>query len=268
MKNNSWQLREFEFGSIRIIYPIAYYLFIKECYLFDIYRTDLLKEGDIVIDLGAGIGDFSVLASRKVGARGKIVAIEPNPDDFKLLSENIINNKCDNVIPINKGVGSETAQAEIRFWGKNFNCQIDTLNNILSQYGILSQYNIQRKYNKLTKINFIKMDIEGYEIDVISKDTDIVKDADIIAIELHNAKDRIDEILLQDGFVFHPVDTCYCIKRLIRNSLFSNSHHLLYVIYDMLMNIVPEIRDRMDKTRPRAVIGTYRKKTENSFIAM
>jgi hypothetical protein len=31
------------------------------------------------------------------------------------------------------------------------------------------------------------MDIEGYEIDVISKGTDIVKDADIISIELHNA---------------------------------------------------------------------------------
>jgi FkbM family methyltransferase len=255
MKNNSWQLREFEFGSIRIIYPIAYYLFIKECYLFDIYRTDLLKDGDIVIDLGAGIGDFSVLASRKVGARGKIVAIEPNPDDFKLLLKNLITNKCENVVPINKGVGSETAQVEIRFWGKNFNCQIDTLNNILSQY------DMQRKYNKQTKINFIKMDIEGYEIDVISKDIDIVKDADIIAIELHDAKDRIDQILLQNDFIFHPVETCYCIKRLIRNSLFSNSRHLLYLIYNMLMNIVPEIRDRMDKTRPRAVIGTYRKKT-------
>jgi hypothetical protein len=102
------------------------------------------------------------------------------------------------------------------------------------------------------------MDIEGYEIDVISRDTDIVKNADIIAIELHNTKIKIDEILLQNGFVFHPIDTCYCIKRLIRNSLFSNSLHLLYVIHDMFMNIVPEIRDRMDNTRPRAVIGTYR----------
>jgi hypothetical protein len=65
MKKNSWHLREFEFGSIRIIYPVAYYLFIKECYIFDIYRTDLLNEGDVVIDLGAGVGDFSVLASRR-----------------------------------------------------------------------------------------------------------------------------------------------------------------------------------------------------------
>jgi FkbM family methyltransferase len=254
MKKDPWRLQEFEFGSIKIIYPVTYYLFIKECYIFDIYRTDLINEGDVVIDLGAGIGDFSVLASRKVGARGKIVAIEPNPDDFKLLSKNIINNKCDNVMPINKGVGSRGAQKEISFWGRRFNCQIDTLRTILSECDIQG------------KINFIKMDIEGYETDVISKDIDIVKDADTISIELHNANAKVDEILLQEGFVFDRINICYCIKKLIRNSLLSNSNHFLHVLLNFLMNIVVEISDRMDKTTPRAVIGTYRKdKKENDF---
>jgi FkbM family methyltransferase len=66
----------------------------------DTYRADLLKKDDTVIDLGAGIGDFSVLASRKVGPNGKVIALEPNAEDYEMLKMNIERNGCATSLPL------------------------------------------------------------------------------------------------------------------------------------------------------------------------
>ena len=47
------------------------------------------KEGDFVIDVGANVGKYTVLASKLVGKRGKVLAIEPEIGAFKILKENI-----------------------------------------------------------------------------------------------------------------------------------------------------------------------------------
>ena len=48
-----------------------------------------LSEGDVVIDAGANIGCFTLLAARKVGARGIVIAIEPGPNNYKRLKSNV-----------------------------------------------------------------------------------------------------------------------------------------------------------------------------------
>ncbi len=47
-----------------------------------------LQAGDIVLDIGAHFGHFSMLAAEKVGPKGIIYAIEPNPSNFSKLSDN------------------------------------------------------------------------------------------------------------------------------------------------------------------------------------
>ena len=80
---------EFKYDDFRITCPANYYIFLKEVFLLDIYRANLIKQNSIVLDLGADYGDFSIVASKKVGKNGKVIALEPNPDDFELLKENI-----------------------------------------------------------------------------------------------------------------------------------------------------------------------------------
>ena len=68
-----------------LVYKQANHLIsLSEVLLLDTYRTDLLKKGDTVVDLGAGIGDFSVLASRRVDPIGKVIAsilaLQKSPD--------------------------------------------------------------------------------------------------------------------------------------------------------------------------------------------
>ena len=68
------------------------------------YRADLLKKNDTVVDLGAGVGDFFVLASRKVGPNGKVIALEPHAEDYEMLKMNVERNDCVNAIALNIGV--------------------------------------------------------------------------------------------------------------------------------------------------------------------
>lgn len=49
----------------------------------------LLHDGDVVIDVGAHIGTFSVPFAKRVGSRGKVFAIEASPDNYELLTINI-----------------------------------------------------------------------------------------------------------------------------------------------------------------------------------
>lgn len=61
----------------------------------------LPNQGDVVIDAGSHIGLFSMLSSRRVGASGKVIAIEADSFNFKTLQENIRLNGLNNVVAVN-----------------------------------------------------------------------------------------------------------------------------------------------------------------------
>jgi FkbM family methyltransferase len=59
-----------------------------------------LSAGGVFVDAGANIGVFTVSAARQVGARGKVLAVEPSPAVFPYLVENIQLNHLQNVLPL------------------------------------------------------------------------------------------------------------------------------------------------------------------------
>jgi len=122
------------------------------------------KEGEIVIDVGAHIGLFTIYASRLVGPNGIVIAIEPHPDNFSILLSNIRLNHLQNVIPVNMAIAdkegtaklfidkkSTTGHSIIFHRSENFlEVRCTTLDFIVKRLG-------------LTHVDFIKMDIEGAE---------------------------------------------------------------------------------------------------------
>lgn len=91
--------------------PINYYGLVEN-YLLDIYHTGMIKPDDIVVDLGAGIGDFAIRAMRLAKY---IIAAEPNQEDFLLLRSNLWANGCYNVVPLDIGVASKAGMKQITF---------------------------------------------------------------------------------------------------------------------------------------------------------
>ena len=63
----------------------------------DYFSCVNIKPGDIIVDVGANIGVFSVIASKLVGSRGRVVAIEPNSETVKRLERNVALNRLNNV---------------------------------------------------------------------------------------------------------------------------------------------------------------------------
>lgn len=80
--------------------------------LFRVWEPDLtefissrLRRGDVFVDVGANIGYFTLLASRKVGPEGKVVAIDALPSNYAELVYNIsLSANRDNVRPVNRAV--------------------------------------------------------------------------------------------------------------------------------------------------------------------
>jgi FkbM family methyltransferase len=71
---------------------------------------DGLRPGDVVVDVGAHIGYYSLLAARTVGPEGHVFAFEPEPRNFELLRTNISTNGYTNVSCLNMAVSDHSGQ--------------------------------------------------------------------------------------------------------------------------------------------------------------
>jgi FkbM family methyltransferase len=243
------ELANFKYAEYDVIYPRTYFQFLKEVFVLDVYRSSLIKKNDIVLDLGACTGDFCIIASKKVGPNGVVIALEPDSDNYELLKFNVKKNKCHNVIVVNIGVGKEDDQEKeiIAPFDKPSTGRISTLGTILKEIGIDKT------------INFIKMDIEGAEVEVIHTSIDTFKNADVISLEFHGTRSRIDGLLLNHGFFFKPISMTYIYKRVFRNLLL---HPLtLFNVYVDTVFSNPHIVNKaitgFDMTKDQLLVGSY-----------
>ena len=55
-----------------------------------------LKKGDVFLDLGANIGYHTIFAAKLVGQSGKVIAVEPNPQNLQLIYASLLENKITN----------------------------------------------------------------------------------------------------------------------------------------------------------------------------
>ena len=72
-----------------------------------------IKEGMCVVDIGANIGYYALQEARLVGEAGRVIAIEPVPDNFVRLKRNVERNGCRNVELRQAAIGNENGTAKI-----------------------------------------------------------------------------------------------------------------------------------------------------------
>jgi tRNA G37 N-methylase Trm5 len=71
------------------------------------------KEGDVVVDVGAHIGRYTIIASKRVGPNGKVIAIEADPSNFEMLNRNIQLNRLANVTTLNYAAFSRETRIKL-----------------------------------------------------------------------------------------------------------------------------------------------------------
>lgn len=127
-----------------------------------------IKKGDVVIDIGAHIGYYTVLFAKLVGPEGKVFAFEASPTNFEILKKNVAVNGYQNVVLNNKAVSDKNEKLSLYITGQtsteNFLFKPEKIKNIVEIDSItLDEY--FRDFNG--QINFLKMDISGAEPRVI-----------------------------------------------------------------------------------------------------
>ena len=147
----------------------------------------IIKEGDSVVDLGANIGYFTLLAAKLVGKNGKVYAFEPEPKNYNYLVKNIEFNGYHNVIPWQKAVSNRTSKTKL------FICSYDSGHHTINQSNGIKDYKpeeVGAKINfievetttlddffkdKKESVDVIKMDVEGAEMLALSGMDRIIK---------------------------------------------------------------------------------------------
>ncbi|MEO5643290.1 MAG: FkbM family methyltransferase [Bacteroidia bacterium] len=129
----------------------------------------LIKPGMNVLDIGANIGETSMAFSKLAGITGSVFSFEPDPETFAHLSNHLAMNACTNVTPVNKGLGKEEGEMLLEEGENNSggnriapDKQVDKGKKItvttLDKFSALAS---------IKKIDFIKIDVEGYEYHVL-----------------------------------------------------------------------------------------------------
>jgi FkbM family methyltransferase len=160
-----------------------------------------VREGMTVLDIGANIGCHTLLFAKLVGVGGKVIAFEPMSYAYSKLKCNIELNNFDN-IKLEKIALSNVIQTlqDVHFqtsWTLDGTSQYPNDKEIVD-FITLDKYVV---INDVDKIDFIKLDVDGYEYKVISGGIDTLKrDKPLLLMELgvytlQNAGDNINDLI-------------------------------------------------------------------------
>lgn len=191
-------------GGFDIRFPVRfsrYYPTDYEPYLFQFLKKNC-HEGYTFLDCGAHIGLFSVVGSRIVGERGKVVSFEPMPSIRAVLENTISINNCSNVTVRPEAVSSKIGEARFFDTGNvasNANSLVQQdrhAGNITVPVTTIDQVRAEMNL----RINCIKIDVEGAEYDLLRGASKTLRsDRPVLFLSLHptalnNANVSLSEI--------------------------------------------------------------------------
>jgi FkbM family methyltransferase len=137
--------------------------------IYEPYETQLISSiinpGNVVLDIGANIGYYTLIFAKHVGQNGKVFAFEPEPANFRLLEKNVSINGYSNVILEQKAVSNRNEKKKLYLSKETagmhriYKSQHANLDSVEIETISLDTY----FSNYTGKIDFIKMDIEGSE---------------------------------------------------------------------------------------------------------
>ena len=162
---------------------------------------------DVVVDIGAHIGTFSVWAAKQATS-GRVYAFEPNQENYRLLEENKQLNNLTNLHLFNLAVSNQVGEAVL------FNSDHHSLSHSFFEVGAPNQTTVRTtslaeilQANGIHRVNYLKIDAEGAEyLIVLNTPARALRRIDKIIIEYHDYLNHdhtyqdLEKYLAENGF--------------------------------------------------------------------
>ena len=179
-----------------------------------------MKSGDVCLDIGANIGAITIALADKVGATGKVVALEPGPEFFRRLQWNINANPeiSARVYLHNLGAANENTKLK---WQKSTNAPgtATTYAHGMDPNASTIDVPVVRlddcgSIQKLSRVDFVKIDVDGIELDILKGAANMLaRHKPIIYVETNMWNDELtktaaemEALLLQLGYSLYRVE--------------------------------------------------------------
>jgi FkbM family methyltransferase len=199
---------------------VLFEIYVRKC-----YDAAALNSGATVIDIGANIGCYSLLAARTVA---RVIACEPHPENLSILSKNIELNNMTNVEIVPKAISGKAGKASLIIPDN------DTFSGRYSLYPGRGERSIEvtlitledliREAN-LNEIDVLKIDCQGSEYEilygnagVLSKVQQIIVECEIFPDNIHWSQGELEIFLRDLGFdVVSEANLLYASRKEISN---------------------------------------------------
>ncbi|PCI07112.1 MAG: hypothetical protein COB73_08790 [Flavobacteriaceae bacterium] len=152
-----------------------------------------LNDKSVFVDLGANLGLFSLYASQLVGEKGQVISFEPFKKNYEALSDNVSINNLLNIQIENLAIGEKDSFVNLYYDSNEMNLGMVSTSYIDNAY--VEKINVITldsyfEQNSISRLDFIKIDIEGHEYKALLGMNDIlIRFHPTILIEILNNAD-------------------------------------------------------------------------------
>lgn len=177
--------------------------------------SEKIRPGNIVYDIGANVGFYTILASRLVGKAGHVYAFEPAPENMAFLQKHLAINSIRNVTTFDCAVTNSVGTISFEEGSNRFLGHVSPRGNIVVKATSLDHLFLN---SEILLPNVIKMDIEGTELDALRGAEKVLEQcAPIIFLATHEKNNpgvhlACCEYLVSKGFQLFPLQKDASIK--------------------------------------------------------
>ncbi len=171
----------------------------------------LPREGDTIVDVGAGTGWETLLFSRSVGMSGRVISIEAHPRVFRCLSKMRAENRLENVTLVQAAVADQEGEVQLSDSPEH---EANSIIGVASGIRVAcTTLDYIFRSLELSRVDFLKMNIEGAERFALSGMGEMLRKTKNVCIACHDflaneggpdelrTKADVITFLKQNGFV-------------------------------------------------------------------
>lgn len=150
-----------------------------------------LKKDMVCLDVGGNIGYYTLFESNIVGENGKVIAIEPSPPNFQHLKKNLEIQNTENVDAYNFAAGDKDGEINFLIYEESngsFTIPDGETTDLPGELIKVQAKRLDTFLNELKQehVDFVRMDVEGYESHIIEGMTNTIKKSKpMFQIEVH-----------------------------------------------------------------------------------